>query len=120
MSTITAAMGSILTDPDAPHRPSEPHSEFETALMRAALDDTADPENRGTALRDLIPDVHPEMPHRMGGLSPEIKAAVERITGREVVGPNPHPRLGPYPPNPAGARASLNRWAVRWHTYLAS
>ena len=108
----------ILTDPEAPHRLTDP-TDFERALMRAALDDAADPERRGTALHALIPDVH-AMSHRLGGLSPETKAAVERITGREVLGPPRPPRPGAPAPPPARARPDLKRWAARWHAYLAS
>lgn len=55
----------------------------------------------------LIPDTNPDMPHAPGGLHPSIRGAVERITGKPV-----QAREG-VAPNPAGARATLRRWAVR-------
>lgn len=109
----------INDDPDAPHQPSHPRSDLETRLMREALADTEDVENRGRRLLETIPDANPNMPHQCGGLDPEIKAAVERITGKECVGPALS--TGEHSaPNAAMARSMLKRWAVAWHGYLRS
>ena len=99
---------SIMTDPAAPPRPADPHTPLETALMRAALHDKTPDYCGADELPLLIPDDPARMPCN-SPITPEIRAAVQRITGREVTNGNaPH------------ARALLKRWAVSWIHYMAS
>lgn len=107
----------MLTDPDAPHRPADPHTAEETNLMRGALASAAIAPSPSSGRRheDPLTRLIPDEP-----LSADIRRAVEYITGRPLRGPRLPSSDGYGAPSPAGARAALRRWGTRWNHYLAS